>query len=217
MQLSQKAQEVLRRLKKAYPEKGEFVHFTNPLELVVGTVLSAQCTDKTVNAVTKKLFQKYTTAEDYANADISTLEKEIYSTGFYKSKAKYLKGIGQKLVEHYHGEVPKNLDDLLQLPGVAKKTAHLIMIKAFGKPTGIAVDTHVYRLAPRIGLAHQHKTPEKVGEELEKLYKPVQYLDVNEYFIMHGRALCGRFPKCEQCILHDLCNSAFTFKNPMLG
>src|SRR3989344_7414577 len=136
-----RARKILVRIKKHYTLSGPFVTWRTPLELVVGTVLSAQCTDVRVNLVTKKLFKKYTTARDYARADLATLEREIYSTGFYKSKARYLKGIGTLLVERFNGKVPKTLDELLLLPGVSYKTAYLVLAKAFHAPTGVAVDT----------------------------------------------------------------------------
>lgn len=183
------------------------MEWSNPLELLIGTVLSAQCTDKTVNRITKKLFKKYRSASDYSNANISRLEKEIYSTGFYKSKSKYLKGIGEILVKKFNDQVPNNLKDLLSLPGVAKKTAHLIMAKAFGIMTGVAVDTHVTRLAPRLGLSC-HKNPNKIASDLEKILQKDQYLEINEYLIMHGRTVCVRIPKCNICFLSDICPSS---------
>ncbi len=199
-----RAREILLRLKKEYLVKGPFVAYGNALELVVGTILSAQCTDKMVNKVTKELFKKYKTAKDYAFCDIKTLEKDIYSTGFYKNKAKYLKNLGKMLMEKHRGKVPGNLEDLLHLPGIAKKTAHLVMAKAFKKHTGIAVDTHVSRLAPRLGLTNE-KNPDKIALDLEKLYPRQEYLNVNEYFIMHGRKICIRIPKCHECVLADIC------------
>jgi len=200
----QRGKEILRRLKKTYQHRGEFVQWSNPLELLIGTILSAQCTDKRVNIVTKKLFKKYRTARAYARADLKTLERQIFSTGFYKSKARYLKGTGARLVEQYGGEVPNSFDDLITLPGVSDKTAHLIMAKVFHTPTGVAVDTHVQRLAPRLGLT-RHTQPKKIGQDLDRLFVSRDYLDVNEYFIMHGRALCVRLPKCTQCPLIDIC------------
>ncbi|MEK7606829.1 MAG: endonuclease III [Patescibacteria group bacterium] len=202
-----RAEEALKRLKKEYPERGPFVEWKNSLELVVGTMLSAQCTDVRVNMVTKTLFKKYKTAKDYARADLCTLEKEIYSTGFFKSKAKYLKGIGERIVKDFGGRVPATLEDLLTLPGLSHKSAHLVMAKAFGKFTGIAVDTHVYRVAPRLGLT-QSKDRDKVAGDLEKLYPPKEYLNVNEYCIMHGRAICKPRPLCGECVLQDICPSA---------
>lgn len=201
-----RARLIIRTLRRAYRKKPEdFVRWQTPLELVVGTVLSAQCTDKRVNLVTAELFKKYKTAEDYAKACLPALEREIHSTGFYKVKAKYLKGIGKIVSEKFKGEVPQSFKDLLLLPGVSHKTAHLVMAKAFGKQTGIAVDTHVMRLAPRLGLTKQ-QNPDKIGRDLEKWFPPKDYLDVNEYFILHGRAVCkaGR-PLCGRCVLKEIC------------
>lgn len=200
--------EILKRLKKAYPVTGPFVEWSNPLELVVGTMLSAQCTDERVNKTTRTLFKKYTTARDYADADLSTLEKEIYSCGFYRNKARHLQGIGKILVEKFRGKVPDRLEDLLLLPGVSHKTAYIILAKAFGRNRGVAVDTHVFRVAPRLGLSTA-KTPEKMSDELSKIVPEKEYLALNEYFITHGRAICvPRKPKCCECVLRDICPSA---------
>ena len=198
--------QVLRRLKKHYKKTPEaFVSWKNPLELVVGTVLSAQCTDKRVNIVTKELFKKYKTAEDYAKADMAALKREIYSTGFYNSKAKYLQGIGERLLEAYDGKVPKGFDDLLTLPGVSRKTANLIMAKTFKIYTGVAIDTHVRRIAPRLGWTKEKKNVVKIERDLNKLMDPKDYLHANEYLIMLGRDLCASKPKCELCPLRDIC------------
>lgn len=205
-----RAREILQRLKRTYKVRGPFVEWGNPLELLIATVLSAQCTDVRVNRVTKTLFKKYRTARDYARAKLPVLEKEIYSTGFYKTKAKYLKGIGQALEERFGGKVPSRLEDLLTLPGVARKSANLIMAKAFGTPTGVAVDTHVSRVAPRLGLT-KGKTPDAMAKDLERLYPPKDFLDVNEYMILHGRATCTPKPKCPTCVVRDLCPSAKKF------
>lgn len=211
MTKKERAQEILNRFKKTYTKRGPFVEWSNPLELVIATVLSAQCTDVRVNQVTKQLFKQYKTAKDYAEASFPKLEALIRPTGFYKSKARYLKGIGQTLVKNFHGKVPNTLEDLLTLPGVAKKSAHLVMSKAFHKPTGIAVDTHVSRIAPRLSFTNA-KTPEKMGADLEKLYKPKDFLDVNEYFILHGRAICKpRMPLCLNCCVQELCPSRKIF------
>lgn len=198
----------LRRLRKAYPETGPFVEWSNPLELVVGTALSAQCTDERVNMVTRELFRKYRTARDYAEADQATLEREIYSTGFYRNKAKHLRKMGAVLIEEFGGEVPDTLEGLLKLPGISNKTAYIVLAKAFGKMEGLAVDTHVFRLAPRLGWSSA-KTPEKMSRELAELFPKRDYLDVNEYLITHGRAICApRKPKCDECVLADICPSA---------
>ncbi len=197
--------EALSRLRKTYPVTGPFVEWSNPLELVIATVLSAQCTDKQVNKVTRSLFLKYKTASDYAQANLKTLEKEIYSTGFYRSKAKYLKRIGEILVEKHDGKVPDDLADLLKLPGVSNKTAYLVLAKGFGKQVGVSVDTHVKRIAPRLGLVKENIGADAISDELGKIFDPEDYLDVNEYFITHGRAVCVRVPKCDKCNLRDIC------------
>jgi len=203
-----RAKEILKRLKKAYPVVGPFVEWSNPLELVVGTMLSAQCTDERVNKTTKVLFKKYLTAEDYADASITALEKEIFSCGFYRNKSKNLKGIGKILVEKFGGAVPGRLEDLLLLPGVSHKTAYIVLAKAFGKNVGLPVDTHVFRLAGRLGWSNS-KTPEKMSPELMKFFPAKEYLRVNEYLITHGRAICApRNPKCSECVLNNICPSA---------
>lgn len=208
-QKKRRARLVLRRLKKLYgPEVGPFVEWSNPLELVMGTILSAQCTDERVNMVTKHLFKKYKTAADYKNADLTTLEKEVYQTGFYRQKAKSLKETGRLIDEKFGGRVPDQVEDLLTLRGVSYKTAHLITAKAYGVNTGIAVDTHVDRMSRLLGFSDA-KDPTKKGRELAELYPKKDYLNVNEYMIMHGRAVCiARRPQCASCVLADLCPSA---------
>ncbi len=205
-QKQRRAREILRRLKKAYgADIGPFVDFSNPLELVMGTILSAQCTDERVNAVTKTLFARYKTAQDYADADLATLEEIVHPTGFYRQKAKSLKETGRIIAERFGGRVPDRVEDLLMLRGVSYKTAHLITAKAYGKNTGVAVDTHVDRLSRRLGLSDA-KDPTKKGRELTALYPQRDYLNVNEYLITHGRAICkARKPQCAQCVLADLC------------
>lgn len=206
-----RAREILKCLRKAYPKRGPFVEWSTPLELVVGTVLSAQCTDERVNQVTKGLFAKYKTAEDYANADLPTLEREVYSTGFYRNKAKHLRGLGKILVARFGGEVPATLEELLSLPGVSHKTAYIVLSKAFDKHVGVAVDTHVFRLAPRLGLSDA-KTADKMSAELGGLFSPKDYLLVNELLITHGRALCvPRKPHCEACPIANICPSSEGF------
>ncbi|NTW14023.1 MAG: endonuclease III [Candidatus Moranbacteria bacterium] len=201
------AREALRRLKREYAVTGPFVEWSNPLELVVGTALSAQCTDERVNMVTSELFKKYKTARDYAEADQGVLEKEIYSTGFFRNKAKNLRGMGKVLAEEFGGNVPDSLEGLLRLPGISNKTAYIVLAKAFGKLEGLAVDTHVFRLAPRLGWSDAG-TPEKMSRELGELFPKKDYLSVNEYLITHGRAICApRNPKCGECVLSDICPS----------
>ncbi len=207
MTKKENAQEILKILKKTYRrKKGDFAEWKNPLELLVATILSAQCTDKRVNMVTKKLFKKYKTADDYACARLEDLEKEVYSTGFYKNKAKHLKGLGNILREKYNGNVPNNFEALLTLPGVARKTANLVMSKAFGKHVGIAVDTHVERLAQRMGLTKK-TNPNAIADDLEQLFDSKDWLDVNEFFILHGRALCKAKPLCILCPVKNMCST----------
>lgn len=198
--------EVLKRLRKIYKRQNDtFIIWKNPLELVIAVVLSAQCTDKRVNIVTKTLFKKYKTAKDYADANLDELKQEIYSTGFYNSKAKYLKGIGARLEEAYDGKVPQDFEHLLTLPGVSRKTANLIMAKAFGEFNGVAVDTHVKRISPRLGWTKEKKNVVKIERDLNKLIDPKDYLDANEYLIMLGRDKCFSKPKCAECPLRDIC------------
>ncbi|PID52110.1 MAG: endonuclease III [Candidatus Moraniibacteriota bacterium] len=204
MDKKQQTRKILKELKKEYKKTGPFIEWSTPLELLVGTILSAQCTDERVNAVTQKLFKKYTTAGDYAKASINTLEKEVYSTGFYKNKAKALKESGQIMVDHFDGEVPDTLEGLLKLRGVSIKTAYLVLSKVYGKNVGLAVDTHVFRLSKRIGLSDA-KTPEKMSKELSEIVDKKNYLLWNEYLITHGRAVCGRKPKCDTCVINELC------------
>lgn len=213
MNTKERMREILFRLKQEYsPEKGDFILWSTHIELVVGTVLSAQCTDVRVNKVTRELFQKYQTAQDYAAASIAQLEKEIGSVTYFRSKSKYLKRIGEILVEKYDGEIPSTMEELTQLPGVGKKTASLIMAKAFGELEGVAVDTHVRRLSQRLELTTEDD-PTKISVDLEKIVDRNDWLNINEYMIVHGRAICtARKPKCGECSLQDICPSAFSLK-----
>ncbi|MCS7080814.1 MAG: endonuclease III [Chloracidobacterium sp.] len=201
-------QTVIRRLRRAYPDARCSLNYTTPLELLVATILSAQCTDERVNLVTKDLFQKYRTAADYAQADLETLQADIRSTGFYRNKAKALQGMGRRLVEAFGGEVPRTMEELLTLPGVARKTANVVLGNAFGQAPGIVVDTHVTRLAARLGFSTA-PTPEKVERDLMAIVPRRHYVMLPHWFIFHGRAVCrARRPRCEACILADLCPSA---------
>ncbi len=203
-----KAKKILQLLKKEYPKTGPFIQWNTPLELLVGIILSAQCTDERVNKVTKDLFKKYKTAKEYADADIKILEKEIYSTGFYKSKAKALKVTGKIIEQDFDGEVPDNLEDLLKLRGVSHKTAYLVLAKLYGKNEGLAVDTHVFRLSKRFGLSSA-STPIKMSKELSVIINPKDYLSWNEYCITHGRKICVRKPKCDECVLNKICSKKY--------
>lgn len=206
MHTQQRARRILDLLKKIYTRKpGDFVAWKTPLQLVAGTILSAQCTDKRVNMVTKTLFKKYKTPHDFARARLPVLEKEIRSTGFYRSKARYLKGAGEMLVREFDGRVPKTVEELKRLPGVSNKTAHLIMAKLHGIHSGVAVDTHVKRLAYRMGLT-RHTNPVKIEHDLNVLFPAKDYLEVNEFMILHGRAVCtARSPKCGACPVAQWC------------
>ncbi len=205
MTRKQKASAVLRRLKKTYKKTGPFLQWSTPLELLVATALSAQCSDERVNIVTKKLFKTYKTAQAYRDADLKALEKAVYSTGFYRNKAKNLKKMGAVLCEQFDGNVPQDFDDLQKIPGVAKKTAAIVLAKAFGKSVSIAVDTHVFRIAKRLGLTSA-TTVEGVRRDLNALVDKKEYMAFNEYLITHGRAVCvARRPRCAECVLLDLC------------
>lgn len=200
-----RARAILRILKKTYTEPGEFVNWTTPLELVVGTLLSAQCTDKRVNMVTKTLFKKYRTPKAYASASLDELEGAISSVTYFRSKARCIQSLGRMIMSDFGGHVPDTLDDLVKLPGIGYKSAHLVMSKVHAQHTGIAVDTHVKRVAPRLGLTRQ-KEPGKIARDLEALYPQKDYLQVNEYMIMHGRAICvPHTPKCSMCPVQKLC------------
>ena len=202
---------IIELLEKEYPDAKTALNYTNPLELLVATVLSAQCTDKRVNAVTKSLFKKYKTAEDYANADLEELEEDVRPTGFYRNKAKNIKKSCRMLVEKFNSEVPKTMDELLELPGVARKTANIVLSNAYGVIEGIAVDTHVRRLSKRLGLT-ENKNPDKIERDLMKIVPKAQWKRITDLLIFHGRNVCmARKPKCELCTLNKLCPSAFTF------
>jgi endonuclease-3 len=174
-------------------------------------MLSAQTTDERVNIVTKNLFKKYKSPEDYANADIKALEQDIRSTGFYHNKAKNLQKCCQLLVEKFHSKVPRTMPELLELPGVARKTANIVLYNAYGVIAGLAVDTHVRRLSQRLGLADTGD-PRKIEEGLMKIIPEEKWMKLTDLLIFHGRKVCvARKPKCETCVLNQICPSAFTF------
>ena len=205
-------QKIIQLLAEEHPDAKIALHYSNPLELLVATILSAQSTDKIVNEVTKNLFKKNRKAEDYANADLKELEKDIKSTGFYRNKSKYLKKMGQMLVEKFWSKVPKTMDELTTLPGVARKTANIVLSNAFQVVEGIAVDTHVRRLAQRLGLSAS-KDPDKIERDLMKLVPKEQWAKLNDLLIFHGRRVCtAKKPNCGECTVNKLCPSAFTFE-----
>ena len=200
---------IIELLEKEYPAAKTALHYTKPLEMLIATILSAQCTDKRVNIVTKSLFKKYRTAEDYANADLAELEEEIRSTGFYRNKAKNIKNTGRLLVKEYDSQVPRTMEELLGLPGVARKTANIVLSNAYGIIEGIAVDTHVRRLAQRLGLT-ENKDPNKIEADLMRNVPKSQWKQITDLLIFHGRKVCSaRKPKCSSCSLNQICPSAF--------
>lgn len=198
-------------LEKEHPDAKIALHYTNPLELLIATILSAQCTDKRVNIVTKTLFEKYKTAQDYANADAKELEKDIKSTGFYRNKARNIIKCCQMLVEKFNSQIPRTMEEMLQLPGVARKTANIVLSNAFGVVEGIAVDTHVRRLAKRLGLT-ENEDPNKIEEDLMKLVPKPYWMKITDLLIFHGRRICiAKKPKCGICVLNKICPCAFKF------
>jgi endonuclease III len=199
-----RAAKILARLAKAYPDAGIELRFGNALELLTATILSAQCTDERVNAVTQSLFTRYKRAEDLAGAHLPTLEREIHSTGFYKAKARSLVGMGRALCERHAGEVPRTLDELRALPGVGRKTANVVLGNAFGIPA-LAVDTHVTRVSQRLGLTRA-QDPEKIHDDLCALISRPKWTQATHLLIIHGRRTCGaRKPDCPRCAVLPLC------------
>jgi endonuclease-3 len=207
----EKTAKILDLLEKEHPEAKIALEFSNPLELLVATILAAQCTDVKVNQVTESLFKKYTTAEDYAKADLATFEMEIRPTGFYKAKTKRIKDACQMLIDQFGSQVPKTMEELMRLPGVARKTANIVLSNAYGIVEGIAVDTHVLRLVKRLRLT-QSKTREKIEADLMQIVPQEKWLRFSDLLIFHGRKIClAKKPKCSQCVLNVLCPSAFSF------
>lgn len=201
--------EVIKRLKRAYPRSRIALNFSSPLELLVATILSAQTTDVAVNSLTPALFARYRTARDYARADTAELEGLIKRSGFYHAKARHLMGMGQMLAEKFNGEVPSTMEELVELPGVARKTANIVLWNAFGKTEGIAVDTHVARLSQRLGFS-KNDDPVKIERDLMKLVPRGMWGKFAHLLQDHGRAICtARKPNCAGCFLNDICPSAF--------
>ncbi len=202
---------ILKILRREYPYSRTVLEFQTPLQILVATILSAQCTDERVNKVTPALFQKYRTAADFAKADKETLELEVRPTGFFRNKAKSIIGASQKIVEEFGGDVPDSMEKLITLPGVARKTANIVLSSAFGKAEGIAVDVHVKRLAGRLGLSREHD-PNKIERDLMDLLPRKEWLDFNYMLVNHGRKICqARKPRCPECPLRRLCPSAREF------
>jgi endonuclease-3 len=206
-----RALKIIELLEKEHPDAKVALHYSNPLELLVATVLSAQSTDETINKVTKTLFKKYTKPEDYANADLKELEQDIRSTGFYHNKAKNLQNSAKILVEKYNSKVPKTMEELVKLPGVARKTANIVLTNAYGVVAGVAVDTHVRRLAQRLGLS-ENDDPNKIEQDLMSIVPKDKWMRITDLLIFHGRRVCtAKKPNCPGCVLNKICPSAFTF------
>lgn len=207
-ELHARAQQIIRVLKQEYKDPKCALNHTNAFELLIATILSAQCTDERVNLVTAELFRKYRAPADYLQVPLSELEQDIRSTGFYRNKAKSIQGACQALVERHHSQVPQTMTELRQLPGVGRKTANVVLGNAFGIVSGIVVDTHVTRLAQRLGLTQQ-QSAEKIEEDLFKLAPEQEWITFSHRLIAHGRKVCNaRKPLCGQCRLEPLCPSS---------
>ena len=199
------AAKALRSLRKDYPEARCSLTFESPLDLLIATILSAQCTDKRVNLVTKNLFEKYRTAADYAQVSHAVFEREIKSTGFFRNKAKNIIACCTAIMEKYDGDVPVELDRLVELPGIGRKTANVVLGTAFGIASGIVVDTHVSRVSRRVGLSHR-KDPEKIERDLMAVIPRKEWVAFSHRMIQHGRRVCdARRPKCDECSLECFC------------
>jgi len=198
---------ILRELRRAYPDARCALTHENALQLLVATILSAQCTDVRVNLVTPPLFAKYRTAADFAGADPGTFQSEIRSTGFFRAKTKSVLGAARMIVERHGGDVPDTMEELVELPGVARKTANVVLGTWFRKATGVVVDTHVDRVSRRLKLTRQ-KTPEKIERDLMRLVPPEEWIDFSHRVIWHGRRICAaRRPKCAECPIGSWCPS----------
>ena len=199
--------EIIKRLKRAYPDAHCALNHTSPFELLIATILSAQCTDERVNIVTADLFRKYRGPEDFVQVSQEELERDIHSTGFFRSKAKNIKAASQRLMEVYGGEIPQTMEEILTLGGVARKTGNVVLGNAFGIASGVVVDTHVSRLSQRLGLTEE-KTPEKIERDLQALVPKKDWVMFSHWLIFHGRQICNaRKPRCLDCVLADICPS----------
>lgn len=210
-QLKTRTTRIFHLLRKEYHTPKTALHYSNPLQLLISTILSAQCTDTRVNIVTKDLFRKYRTVHDYARVEQTELEEDIRSTGFYKNKAKNIIGCAKMLVEKYEEKVPASMEELVLLPGVGRKTANCVLGGAYGINEGVVVDTHVQRLSQRLGLT-RNESPEKIEQDLMRIVPRKEWYNVSNMLIWHGRRVCNaRKPNCPTCSLKDLCPSAKKF------
>ena len=204
----ERTRKIISRLKKAYPDAKCSLNHSNALELLIATILSAQCTDERVNIVTADLFRKYHSCEDYLKAPIGELQNDIRTTGFFRNKTKSIQGACKVLHEEYGDRVPDTIEELLELPGVARKTANVVLGNAFGIASGVVVDTHVSRLSQRLGLT-KNKTPEKIERDLIELVPKKDWIDFSHLLIYHGRRVCkARKPVCENCVVEKYCPSS---------
>ena len=216
-ELKLRTREVIRRLKRAYPGAKCSLNHSNPFELLIATILSAQCTDERVNLVTADLFRKYREPEDYLKVPPRELEKDIQSTGFFRNKTKSIQGTAKMLTEQYHGEVPQTIDELLELPGVARKTANVVLGNAFDIHAGVVVDTHVTRLSHRLGFT-QEKTAEKIEQALIPIVPKKDWVIFPHLMIYHGRKICkARNPLCAECTIEKQCPSSYLKTGVMPG
>lgn len=205
---SERIGEILKRLKKAYPDAKCSLNYRTPFELLVATILSAQCTDERVNKVTATLFEKYTKPEDYLKVPEEELQNDIRSTGFFRNKTKSIRGASKRIIEMFGGNVPNTMDELLTLSGVARKTANVVMGNAYHVASGVVVDTHVRRVSQRLGLT-KHEDPEKIEQDLIQLVPKKDWIHYGHMIILHGRHICkAPNPDCENCLLNDLCPSS---------
>jgi endonuclease-3 len=209
--LHKRTLEIIRRLRRAYPDAHCALEHTNAFELLIATILSAQCTDARVNIVTADLFRKYRGPADYLSVTQTELEQDIHSTGFFRNKARNIQAACSRIIEAYGGEVPQTMDELLTLGGVARKTANVVLGNAFGVAAGVVVDTHIGRLSQRLGLT-ANVDPVKIEADLVQLVPKKYWIILPHWFISHGRQIChARKPKCGECVLADTCPSAFQF------
>jgi len=207
-----RAREVIRLLSRSYPDAKVALNYGNPFELLVATILSARCTDSKVNQVTRRLFEKYKTPEDYVKVKTSTLRAEIRSLGTFRRKAALIKGCSKALVERFNSTVPRTMAEIVTLPGVARKTANVVLSNAYGVVEGIAVDTHVMRLSRRLGLT-KNKLPDKIERDLMGMVPKGDWFRISYLLIDHGRKVCtARRPTCDECVLNGICPSAFKIK-----
>ena len=212
MKSKKDVKEIIKILKETYPEAECSLDFSNPFQMAVAVLLSAQCTDARVNIVTKELFKAAPTAKEMNTLTIKEIEKYIASCGLYKTKAENIKGLAEMVMDKYNGEIPDTMEELVKLPGIGRKSANVVMLEAFHNPQGVAIDTHAKRICNRIGISKE-ESPEKIEKDLlKKIYKD-EYFDANHLFVWHGRYTCkARKPECEKCTITKYCNY-FKIKN----